>query len=346
MRTFINATKDSTIYERYSTINTGLDEILEIGKVKRSTDERVIYASGSARALIAFDVPTAQQYPVSASYYLNLRIANAANVNRYQELKIYPISRSWVEGSGYFYQDVANVSDGVTWVSASNATTWTTPGGDYTTQLSGSYILQKFPLEDIKFNITNIISPVISGSNVTSWNGLLIKFPTSDELDSSNTGNIKVFSSNTHTIFSPTIEVVWNDQIFLTGSLKPLPSSKVSIIPKNLKSGYTQGEIDKIYLVVRDLYPDRRFDAVQRYRSTYYLPSESYFRITDQASNTVIHDFDQYSAINCDASGSYILLDTSGLYVDRYYTLDLKVKTANLVMFPEFNYTFKVDTDA
>jgi hypothetical protein len=250
-----------------------------------------------------------------------------------------------VEGSGYFYQDVRNVSDGVTWENASKTQAWTTSGSDYTTTISSSYVFSAVPIEDVKINVTNLLAPVVSGSNQTPWRGLLIKFPNSDETDSTNTGNVKFFSGNTHTIFAPTIEVAWNSQTFITGSLKPIATSNVSIIPKNIKEEYFVGEIDKIYLVVRDKYPDKRFDAVQRYKTIYYLPSESYYRITDTVSGMILYDFDSYSAVDCDVSGSYIKIDTSGLDVNRYYNIDLKVKSNNLVFFPEFNYTFKVDAN-
>lgn len=345
MRTFIKTSQDASIYQQYSTLNSGLDEILEVGKVVKPLDVANMYGSASARMLLQFDIPSANQYPSNATYYLNLRIANAKNINRYQSLEIYPVSKSWIEGSGYFYQDVRNASDGVTWKNATKTQLWTTSGSDYTTFISASYVFSSVPIEDVKINITNLIAPVVSGSNQTPWHGLLAKFPASDEADSTNTGNVKFFSGNTHTIFAPTIEVAWNDQVFATGSLKPISTGNVSIIPKNIKEEYTVGEVDKIYLIVRDKYPDKRFDAVQRYKTTYYLPSESYYRITDEVSGMIMYDFDSYSAIHCDVSGSYILLDTSGLDVNRYYAIDLKVKSNNLVFFPEFNYTFKVDTN-
>jgi hypothetical protein len=258
---------------------------------------------------------------------------------------VYPVSQSWIEGSGYFYQDTQNAEDGVTWENSTSATNWTVSGSDYTTQLSASYILSAVPIEDIKINVTNLIAPVVSGSNTTPWNGLIVKFPSVDELNSTNVGNIKFFSGNTHTIFAPKLEIVSVNQPFTTGSLKPIPNGNVTIVPKNIKESYTRGEIDKVYLVVREPYPDKKFNATQRYKNIYYLPSESYYRVRDQVADIAIYDFDQYSTINCDASGSYIVLDTSGLDVNRYYTLDLKVKSAELVFFPEFNYTFKIDTD-
>lgn len=345
MKIFLLPTEDATIYQRYPRNNTGLDEILEIGKNVKSFDTSRMYASSSVRALLNFDIPSNQQYPVNAKYFLNLKIANATKVNRYQELEVYPISASWVEGSGYFYQDVKNSQDGVTWDSINSSVSWSNAGGDYDQTVSGSYVLSKVPIRDIKIDVTSILAPVVSGTNVTPWHGLLVKYPDADEQDSLNKGNIKVFSSNTHTIFAPTLEVNYVDQVFITGSLKRIPNSNLSIISKNLKESYTQGEVDKVYFVVRDKYPDKRFDSVQRYRTQYYLPSESYFRIRDEVSDIVLYDFDQYSAISCDPSGSYMVLNTSQLEPNRFYTVDLKIKSGSLVFYPEFKYTFRVDAD-
>jgi len=301
------------------------------------------YASGSARIVLNIDIPSENQYPTNSVYYLNLRIANAKNVTRYQQLNVYPVSRSWTEGSGYFYQDVKNMQDGVTWNVASPIVSWSLSGSDYVTTPSASYTFSRVPIEDIKIDVTQIIRPVVSGSNEFAWNGLIVKFPDTDEQLTTNTGNIKFFSSNTHTIFAPKLEVLYNNQTFITGSLKPISTGNISIIPKNLKTAYTVGEIDKVYLVVRDKFPDKRFDEAQRYKTKYYLPSSSLYRIKDQVSGMTIHDFDQYSTINCDTSGSYILLDTTGFDVDRYYTIDLKISSGQQVWFPEFDYSFKVD---
>lgn len=346
MRTFLKTIKDTSIYERFPTRNTGLDEILEVGKVITSLDKNLKFSSGSVRSLLYFDISQNSAYPTSSEYYLNLHVANAKDFRRYQKLEVYPISRSWDEGSGYFYQDVENVEDGATWGQCTEFVSWSVAGGDFTTGISASYTFTDTPFNNnIRIDVTNLIRPVASGSNTTPWNGLLIKFPTTDETNQTNKGNIKFFSANTHTVYEPRLEILWNDQSFITGSLKRIPNGNISITPKNLKQGYTRGEVDKVYLVVRDSFPDKRFDATQRYRNQYYLPSESYFRIKDVVSDVYIHKFDQYSAINCDNSGSYFMLDTSGLDINRYYEIDLKIKSGSLVFFPEFNYTFTVDND-
>ena len=83
MHYFEYATKDTTLYERSSSMNTGLDEILEVIK-DTNADGSVVYAS---RALIKFDltyvsksissglIPSSSKSP---KFYLNLYdVANA-----------------------------------------------------------------------------------------------------------------------------------------------------------------------------------------------------------------------------------------------------------------------------
>jgi hypothetical protein len=344
MKIFLLPTEDATIYQRYPNNNSGLDEILEVGKNVKSVDSANMYSSASSRILMNFNL-VPNQYPTSSRYILNLKIANATKINRYQKLEVYLLSGSWTEGSGYFYQDVQNSEDGATWSVKNTVVSWSNSGGDYYANTSASYTLSTVPIQDVKIDVTGLLQPIVSGTNLTPWYGLLIKFPTTDEANNLNKGNIKFFSSNTHTIFAPTLEVQYVDQVFNTGNLKRIPGSNVSILPRNLKESYTQGEVDKIYFVVRDKYPDKRFDATQRYKTQYYLPSESYVRIRDHVSDVVLYDFDQYSAISCDNSGSYFVLNTSQLEPNRLYTLDVKIKSGSLVFFPELNYTFRIDDD-
>jgi hypothetical protein len=345
MRTYLKTTQDTTIYAGLPEFNTGLDEILEVGKLVEAIDRSSVLIESPIRCLVDFDVNEETVYPPEAEYFLNFYIANASNVNRYQTLEIHPISTEWVEGSGYRYQDRVNAKDGASWEFASRNIEWTTFGGDYTTDITSSYEFKDIPITDIRINVTDLIAPVIAGTNTTPWNGLLVKFPDADEADQLNVGNIKFFSGNTHTIFEPRLEILWDDQEFITGSLKPIKDSNIKIVPRNLKQSYTRGEKKKVYLVVRDPYPDKKFDATQRYKNVYYLPSASFYRITDEVSGIKLHDFDQFSAISCDISGSYFMLDTTGLDIERYYKIELKVTTEDTVFYPDFNYSFKVDND-
>ena len=50
-------------------------------------------------------------------------------------------------------------------------------------------------------------------------------FDAGQEGDSSRLGNLKYFSRETHTIYPPKLEAVWDDSSWSTGSLSPLSST-------------------------------------------------------------------------------------------------------------------------
>jgi hypothetical protein len=348
MRKILTASKDTTLYQAFPTNNAGLDEILEIGKVINTSVDftsSTAYATGSARSLIYFDLPTTATVPATASYFLNLKLANADTVKRNQKIIVYKVSQSWDEGSGFFYQNVENVNDGATWERPSTSTSWSLAGGDFlTTSTSGSITLSTYPLQDIRLDVTNIIRPIVSQSLQATFYGLGLQFPTTDEQDATNKGNIKIFSTQTHTIHQPTLEVAWDNQSFVTGSLAAVPSTlNVKIAPTNLREIYTKGDITKVNLVVRDEYPLRSFDSTLRYKNKYYLPTSSYYSIVDTQSNITVIGFDDYSKISTDPTGSYIVLDTSPLYVGRFYTLKLKINSGEYSRVIDTETLFKVE---
>jgi len=320
MRTILTASKDTTLYQAFLNNNAGLDEIIEIGKVIDLSEptSSTAYATGSARSLIYFDLPTTASVPATASYFLNLRLANADNVKRNQEIIIYQVSRSWSEGSGYFYQDIKNVEDGASWVKCNATVSWSNAGGDFLTgSTSQSIVLSSYPLEDIRVDVTNILRPFVSQSTQNNFYGLALQFPTADEQDSTNKGVVKIFSTQ--------------------------PSLNVKIVASNLRETYTKGDTDKVTLVVRDQYPLKSFDSVLRYKNKYYLPTSSYFSVVDVQSNTTVIPFDDYSKINTDATGSYVVLDTSPLYRGRFYTLKLKVVNGTYSRVIDTDTLFKVE---
>lgn len=332
MKKFLVPIKDTTIYQAFPTNNAGLDEILEIGKLVDVALVEPSYASASARSLLYFDLPTTESVDANANYYLNLRLANATNISRNQEILVYPVSRSWDEGSGFFYQNVKNVNDGATWNQCTKTVSWSLAGGDFITgTVSASINLTPYPLQDLRINVTDILQPIVSESLHNDFYGLIVTFPTADEADTDNTGNLKVFSSQTHTVHGPTLEIAWDSQVFNTGTLLPIPSTlDVKIIPTNLQDKYVRGDVARIEFTVRDPYPLRSFNSTLRYKNKYYLPTTSYYSITDVQANTVIVPFDEFSKINCDANGSYIVLDTSPLYRGRFYSIKLKITSGSL----------------
>ena len=357
-RIFITASSDATIYEKYANLNTGHDEILEVGKKQ----DKLATSNGKVRSLIKFTLTDLDGAPTSSEAYLNLKVANATKLNQDARVYIYPISRSWEEGSGYFDSDgffIAS-SDGATWNVHTSGSNWSgssddqhgaiSPahgaGSDYNFTPMVSASVTDIRNDEIRINVTDIVKPMYSGSGspetFTSNYGLLMTFSGSAEADINNVGNIKFFSRQTHTVHEPTLELVWLNHSIVTGSLKTLSSLDIEIAPRNMKAEYNAGSVLKMYFTVRDKYPAKAYANTRRFENRYYLPpSGSIYTIVDAGSGTTVVPFDDYSHLDCDATGSYLTLDTKPLYKNRFYELSLKTTLGSEVYFSR-PFRFKV----
>ena len=108
-------TQDTTLYSAYSTMNTGLDAILEVSN-KLGLDEN----PEVARYLVQFDQNeisdiyfnklSGSQYDI----YLKNFIAEAQGLNQNTTLEILPLAQQWNNGTGY-YLDNPKETDGASW---------------------------------------------------------------------------------------------------------------------------------------------------------------------------------------------------------------------------------------
>ena len=119
-RVFITASSDASIYERYANLNTGHDEILEVGKKQ----DKLEIVNGRVRSLIKFTLTDLSGAPTTSDVYLNLKVANATKLNQDELVYVYPVSRSWEEGSGYFEQSPIKSDDGATWTTYASGSNW------------------------------------------------------------------------------------------------------------------------------------------------------------------------------------------------------------------------------
>lgn len=315
MRKFIFPTRDVSLYEQYPNRNTGLDEILEIGK----TDE----GRYAVRSLLYFELPDV--IPTGSKFDLVCHVAYAERIKRAQEVEICQMSQSWEEGSGYYHQDLLNSEDGATWTQSNDTDSWNSGSGGEAflgTSLTSSLPLQNgFVSQDFTFDVTDIVDAWISGSEN---HGIAIKFPDVDESDTNNEGNIKIFSNQTHTIYKPSLVMKWDDQVYVTGSNAwPEKNLKVSAI---VNPSYRQDELVRVDVHVREKYPQKTFATVlDRYSADRYLPDTSYYSIVDDLSGTVIIPFSDESKISSDGNYSYFSFYTQKMYPLRYYRILIKV---------------------
>jgi hypothetical protein len=367
--------KSATIYSFYPTLNTGLDEILEL-----STYYSINGTDEVSRTLIQF--PSAQVSGTIATLvsssafdvYLKLYLANASSIPLNYTIFCHPLSGSWNMGTGRL-GNTPITTDGVSWQykdqlgsnvwftsasvttqtpatgsyrSGSNSITGSVGGGYWYTgsQYASSQSFTNSTSKDIELKVTNAVSA--SFKNVISDYGFILKHSSSIEFTTQSKFETKYFSGNTHTIYPPCLEIRWNDFAYNTGSLSVINSDAFVISLGNNKGEFQQDSVQRFRINSRDKFPARTFVTSSLMPTTYLnnkaLPTSSYWSIKDLDSEEIVVDYDlTYTKISCDASGSYFDVYMNGLQPERYYKLLFKTILSNgeTIIFDE-NYYFKV----
>jgi hypothetical protein len=335
--------KSATIYSFYPTLNTGIDEILEV-----STFESINGTNESSRILLKFPsssltstLALAGTSSISAS--LKLYLANASNLPLDVTLDCHPISLDWNQGTGRL-GNVPITTDGVSWKfrneldiniwQTSSFTTGTTAsyntsgnagGGNWYTasSYSSSVSFNNDYNKDLDFNVTNTVLGWKSGS-ISNY-GFIIKNINTEEFGSGSKYELKYFSSNTHTIYPPCLEIKWNDTSYSTGSLSVVTSSYFTAVLNNNKAEYQQDSVQKFRIAVRDLYPSVTFRTSLSFANQKALPSTSYWAIKDLDTEEIVVDYDTVGTkIGCDPTSNYFTVYMNGLEPERYYKILLK----------------------
>ena len=380
MHFFEFAQKDSTLYEGQATqsVNTGLDEILEIRKDMDDSGQTI----NVSRVVIQFDIANISSsvvngtIPADANYFLNLFDAASTELITSQSLYAYPISQSWVPGEGFFSDNPITTEGsswryrdgeitGTQWVSGSNSA-----GGRW---VSGSTYeaSQSFDHEtsDMRMNVTDIVKHWLSGSHdgvVLHNNGFIVKRSGSignsdtnvEEGNTDRFGQFKFFSRDTHTIFPPKLEVEWDDHSWSTGSLEPLTGSALEdtvIYFKNLREEYKQNSKVRFRLVGRERYPKKTYSTTAAEVAVKYLPSGSqfiehgtYYQVRDAVTDDVIIPYGTGSIVSCDTESNFFNIWMNGFQPERYYKFEIRVVTGSkssqtqIVNEYDNEYVFKV----
>ena len=331
--------------------NFGRDEILEVKKFFHNnsfdypTRALVSFAGDSFNKLTESinngDIPAptavgAVSSATNSQYFLKLYEAegNSELVSGNYTLAVQPISSSWVEGIGKF-GDKPKVTDGCSWDNRSNpnsgvARAWTTTGGDvHSVSSSEQTFSNQSP--DVNVEVTNMFR---MWKNAQEENhGMLIRFSGSQETNSITTGNLKFFSKDTSTIYSPKLEVRWNDATFdnsVTSSLNELTMSGLAdnyLYMRGLKDSYKENDRVKFRVGARKRYIQKTFsESVQNLTGSYVTKGSGSYAIKDIATDEFIIPFSAYTSMSYDSEGSYFNQWLDGFYPDRVYKILLKLK--------------------
>lgn len=321
--------------------NAGRDEILEIGGYPDA------YGRGRTnRTIIQFrtsDITSTVNNKVTGSWTSNLHLylAEAGELPQSYTLYAYPVSQSWINGTGKRDDSPVNVT-GVSWKYKDALTTeWNNLGGDYITgSVSGSQTHDLTSTHDVNIDVTSIITSYYSSS--IDNNGILIKLQ--NELENETTSSIllKYFSSDTHTIYPPYLEFKWDDSSYST-NLSTLSTDIATISIKNHRSKYQDSDTVRFRLSCRPKYPTRSFTTSSIYLTEHVLPQTSYWGVKDEFTNEMVVDFDTtYTKISADNSGNYFDVYMDTFQPERFYRLLVKTTLNNNTIVIDNKNIFKV----
>ena len=281
--TFINSGSNLLDGTTFQDKNTGKDEVLELKKV---FFDRTFHAP--TRVLIQFNTNEVENYISSSilpsDYKINLRMYETEGVSGLSEeykIAAYPLSQEWDEGVGKEADD-PKTTDGCSWLYRKNrdgATeiSWTDNGGTY---IAGDEVTQSFSSEspDINMDITTMAKKWFGGVNENY--GLLLRLSGSRESSTGSFEDLKFFSRQTNTIYSPKLEVQWDDSTHSFGSLTPLDVSGNSenyLYRLHAREAYKENETVKFRFGARKRYIDKSFSTSVQTVSGSYLGEGSCF---------------------------------------------------------------------
>jgi hypothetical protein len=236
-------------------------------------------------------------------------------------------SASWQNGGGTWFYDVpSDYSDNSHWICNSSEFPSLVGNG-----LIASQSFSHGNQSDVKMDITTIVRSWLCGCIPNEGLILLSSFELSTPPINNTNGLLQFYSTETNTIYSPRIDIQWDDSVFNTGSLSPLTGSTDNLINvQYLKQHYKSGSKPKIFVFARDKYPLKTFDKSLQQPSMVkpkYLPTSSYYMIKDASTEEVIIDFDEYSKLSCDpVKGNYFILNTEDFTQERYFKIFIKAE--------------------
>ena len=361
--------KDSTLYSYYPFMNTGMDPILEISNINKSTNPQV------ARYLVEFVQSEIEevidQKIKNSEWDVNYRnyIATAQGLTEETKVEIYPIAQSWPNGTGT-YLDNPTVEDGCNWLSGSVA--WSSSGEDsFGNTITGSFntdyissgggawlvnsgstnfkVSQSFDIrsqKDINLSVKEVVSRWYSGSILN--NGFITKWEDSVEF----TTNVEIqpimkfYSVDTNTIYPPQLEFKWRDySSVLTGSATASIVDTTNIVTALAENPgvFTPQSINRFRFNVAPKYPNKVFQTASFFTETNYLPTSSFYAIKDLDTNEYVVDYDTaFTQLSSDSEGNYFDVYMNGLEPERYYKVCVKTTINGSTLVLDDNYYFKV----
>lgn len=197
---------------------------------------------------------------------------------------------------------------------------------------------------DLNIDVSNIVQSWICGCVPNEGFIILSSLELSQAENS--TGIFKFFSKDTNTIYTPFLDVEWDDSNYTSGSLIPVSESvPFTVVVKNLNKNYKFGAMPRIDLYARAKNPLKNFVRgyqMNQYLTSSLLPTSSYYSIKDNESEHTLIEFGESTKLSCDGNMHYFSLNTTSLPQERFYRILIKIVTNNEEQIFDNGYIFKI----
>lgn len=205
---------------------------------------------------------------------------------------------------------------------------------------------------DVYMDVTTIVNAWLS--NTIPNYGLIVLH--SGESDNVDYGKLRFFSKETNTVYSPYLDIAWDDSVFVTGSgtssydpltgsgsFSPIDIQDAVVSVKNMSAEYKHGSIIRFNVTGRKRYPVKTFtNRLSDYLEPYYLPFNSFYSIRDMESADVIVPYDGCTRLSFDSTGNYFRLDTTGLPQERYFGISIRTEQSGSILTFDIPTAFKI----
>jgi len=356
--------KDAFISSEFPTVNTGLDEILQLENYSNLAGTPQV-----SRILIKFPDDELQKLLTDvieeATYVAKLRLylaeANELPVNYTVEAApiFLPGNLEWNQGTGKL-GDIPVNSSGVSWLTASIAPTiepWpqlqagTTSsysnlvgGGTwYTGSFIGSQTHSTKSTHDLNIDVTAIVEGFADGEIQNK--GIILKLDDSLEFNANAPVRLKYFGSDTNTIYPPTLDIYWDDQV-VDHTVETLSTDLATVSIINNKSIYRADSKQRFRIAAIPKYPPKTFTTGSIYTVNYKLPDDTLWGLKDENTEEMVVEFNAAGTkLSSDSQGSYFDIFMNGLQPERYYRLLIKAPIADSEVVFSVEQPFKVVRD-
>ena len=164
---------------------------------------------------------------------------------------------------------------------------------------------------------------------------------------------MKFFSRQTNTIYSPKLELRWDDHVAAsgsnTGSLTPLDLTgnvENYVYQLHNKGAYKETETVKFRFGARKRYIDKSFStSIQTVSGSYFAEGSASYSIIDMATNEDVVPFSQYTTMSCDPISPYFKQDLNAFEPNRAYKILLKIKhddNQTMIYDDDFEFVLRV----